>query len=398
MAGLHAFTQTQIGRPITQYGPLATYWLLGPAPAFPANLLDGYVTDGRTRLESHSWAAFGEVTWRLAETVSLTGGLRYTREDKSGTFVSTVSGGATPATTALLNSKLSILRPQSYQAEATDDDLSGRIVASWEVTPRVMLYASHARAGKSGGVNMSGLPLDGANQPALNTAVIRPEKNAAFEVGVKSRLLGDRLILNVDVFQTTIRDFQTNVVDSGPGALRGYLANIERVRVQGVELDSRAQVTSNLSLQASASWTDGRYLSYRNGPCPLERIGAATTICDLSGRSLSALPKTAWSLGADYFRAVGSDLSLFAHMDALGRTKVFGDPTGSRYTRLPGYTVVNARVGLRDRSGVEVSIWARNLFQAEYLQNVTVQAGNSGLIVGTPGDPRTLGMTLRASY
>lgn len=398
VAGFYAFAQTQIGRPITQYGPLATYWLLGPAPAFPANLLDGYLTDGRTRLEGHTYAVFGEATWRVSEVISLNGGLRYTREDKEGAFASAVSGGAAPSTQALLSSKLSILRPQSYRASVSDNDLSGRLVASWEVNPRAMLYASYARAGKSGGVNMSGLPLDATNQPALNTAVIRPEKNQAGEIGVKSNWLGGRVIVNLDAFQTTIRDFQTNVVDSGPGALRGYLANIERVRVKGVELDSRAQLTSSLTVQASASWTDGRYVSYKNGPCPLEKIGSATTVCDLSGKPLSALPKTAWSFGADYTRPLENGLSLFAHMDATGRTKVFGDPTDSQFTRLPAYEVVNARLGLRRASKWDLSIWARNLFDAEYLQNVTIQAGNSGLIVGTPGDPRTLGMTLRAQY
>ena len=40
-------------------------------------------------------------------------------------------------------------------------------------------------------------------------------------------------------------------------------------------------------------------------------------------------------------------------------------------------------------------MFARNLFDADYLQNVTVQAGNSGLIVGTPSDPLTVGATLR---
>ncbi|OXE37252.1 MAG: TonB-dependent receptor [Phenylobacterium zucineum] len=398
VTGLYAFTQIQIGRPVTRYGPLATYWLLGPSPAFPANLLDGYTTDGRTRLESHAYAAFGEVIWRLSDAVSLTGGLRYTHEDKAGTFASTVSGGATPTSSALLNSKLSILRPQSYRASVSDHDLSGRLMATWDMSPRVMLYASYAVAGKSGGVNMSGLPLDAANQPALNTAVIRPEKNAAWEIGIKSRLMDDQLVLNLVAFQTTIRDFQTNVVDNGPGALRGYLANIERVRVEGVELDSRARLTSHLTVQTAASWTEGRYLRYRNGPCPLERIGSAITVCDLSGRPLSALPKLAWSIGADYARPLEPDLSFFIHADALGRSGVFGDPTDSRYTWLPGYTVVNARIGLRKTSGLEISIWARNLFQAQYLQNVTVQAGNSGLIVGTPGDPRSLGMTLRASY
>jgi iron complex outermembrane receptor protein len=72
---------------------------------------------------------------------------------------------------------------------------------------------------------MSGLPLTAANQPALATAVIRPEKNTTFEAGLKSQLLSNTLRLNADVFQTDVRNFQTNIVDSSPGALRGYLAD-----------------------------------------------------------------------------------------------------------------------------------------------------------------------------
>jgi iron complex outermembrane recepter protein len=35
---------------------------------------------------------------------------------------------------------------------------------------------------------------------------------------------------------------------------------------------------------------------------------------------------------------------------------------------------------------------------ADYIQNLTVQAGNSGLVVGTPGEPRLFGLTIRATY
>jgi iron complex outermembrane receptor protein len=35
---------------------------------------------------------------------------------------------------------------------------------------------------------------------------------------------------------------------------------------------------------------------------------------------------------------------------------------------------------------------------ADYIQNLTIQAGNSGLILGSPSDPRTYGATLRARY
>jgi iron complex outermembrane receptor protein len=43
-------------------------------------------------------------------------------------------------------------------------------------------------------------------------------------------------------------------------------------------------------------------------------------------------------------------------------------------------------------------VWAKNLFDKNYIQNLTVQAGNSGLVVGTPSDPRTVGLIVRVRY
>ncbi|MDB5448781.1 MAG: TonB-dependent receptor [Phenylobacterium sp.] len=400
VAGLYAFTQTIKGRPISGFGPLATYWLLGPPPAFPANLLDGYASDGQTRFRSNSYAVFGEVTWRLTDRFNLTGGLRYTWEDKNGQYAMTVSGGA-PATGALLTSKLSILRPQAYSASTRDGSLSGRVVAAYDLAKRVMAYASYAKASKSGGINMSGLPLDAANNPALATAVVRPERNTSYELGVKSTLFAGRLRLNADVYETTVRDFQANVVDTAAGALRGYLANIDKVRVLGLEVDGDFVINQHLSGRFALARTDGRAVSYKNGPCPLELTGAATTVCDLSGQPLPTLPKFAWSVGGEYRR----DLTLrrlagqgYLHADFVARTHVFGDSPDSRYTLIEGYRLVNAALGFRSNGGWEAAVWVRNLFDQNYLQNVTVQTGSSGLVIGTPSDPRTFGVTLRARY
>jgi iron complex outermembrane receptor protein len=68
----------------------------------------------------------------------------------------------------------------------------------------------------------------------------------------------------------------------------------------------------------------------------------------------------------------------------------------SRFTLIKGYNLTNASIGYRLNAGFEVSVFARNLFNKDYIQNVTIQAGNSGLILGTPSDPRTVGVTLRA--
>ena len=66
--------------------------------------------------------------------------------------------------------------------------------------------------------------------------------------------------------------------------------------------------------------------------------------------------------------------------------EVYGDPADSQATLMDGYTVVNASVGFRQKNGPwEAVLWARNLMDREYIQNMTIQAGNSGLVVGTPG-------------
>jgi len=396
VAGLYWFMQRITGAPITAYGPQAAFWLLGPT--VPGNLLDGYRSDGSTKFTSSSYAAFGEATWHVTDALSVTGGIRYTYEDKYGSFASTVSGGLATTNPTLLSAQLSILRPQSYTAAVSDGSPSGRASLSYRLTDEIMAYATYARGSKSGGINMSGLPLNPSNLPALSTAAIKPEQNTTMEAGLKTRLLADHLLFNIDGFDTVVNDFQANVVDTGPGALRGYLANIEEVHVRGVEMDGNFVVDDRLSGHLSASWTEGKYDSYKNGPCPLELIASSTTVCDLSGRPLSALPRWALSAGGEYAHPVTIlDFAgqAYLHGELSYRSSSYGDPSDSRYTLMPGYSLVNMSLGLRDNQQWDISVWARNLFNQQYLQNVTVQAGNSGLVVGTPADPRMVGVALR---
>jgi iron complex outermembrane receptor protein len=220
-------------------------------------------------------------------------------------------------------------------------------------------------------------------------------------LGVKTNFFGRKLLLNVDVFTTTVHDFQANVVDTGPGALRGYLANIEKVRVKGAEIDSAFLMASHLSGHVAAAYTDGKYVSYRNGPCPIELIGNATTVCDLSGKRLSSTPRWAGSVGAEYvlpLSVAGIDGDAYLDSEVATRSWIYGDASDSQYTAIDGYTLVNARLGFRTSKGWDVALWARNLFDRNYLQNVTVQAGNSGLIAGTPGEQRLVGLMVRATF
>ncbi|MFZ4109329.1 MAG: TonB-dependent receptor [Polymorphobacter sp.] len=403
LAGLYWFHQVLTGSPNSVYGPYGAPWLIGPttganATPVPTNLIDGYGQTGETRFAINSYAAFAEANWRVLPTVTLTGGLRYTFENKTGNYSTQVSGGPATTNPALINARLGVLRPQTYAARDRDGSLSGRANIAWQPTDDMMLYASFARGFKSGGINMSGLPLDANNQPALATAVVRPERNTTWEAGIKSTLLERRLTINLAAYRTTVRDFQATVVDSSQTvALRGYLSNIPEVRVQGIEADAALRI-GNLTLVGALAYGDGVYTDYPAGPCPLERQSAATAACDLTGQRLAGLPRWSQTLSADYALAV-ADGAVFLHADSNWRSGYSGDPTLSSFTWIKGYNLTNASLGYRreDASGKgwEIAIFARNLLNTDYIQNLTIQAGNSGLILGTPSDPRTVGITFR---
>lgn len=401
MAGLYYFHQTIVGHPISIYGPLATYWLLPASATRKSALLDGYQSNGTTDFRTNSYAAFAELTWHVTPRLAATGGVRYTYENKDGSYNLSTFGGVAPTTT-LQTDQQSILRAQNYTAHIGDGSASGRGNLSYKLDDSVMLYASYARGEKSGGINMSGLPVypagvtgHAAGDPILSTGTVRPERNTTYEAGFKTTLAGGAVTFNANGFYTRVRDFQANVVDNAAViALRGYLANIPLVTVKGAEFDASARIGSHFTLRAVGSYADGRYASYPAAPCPIEATGSTTMACDLTGKGLPGLPKWSGSIGGEYtMPAHSGELSLRA--DAFARTKVFGDATDSAFTVIPGYTLVNASLGYRSNNGWEIALFVRNLFDSTYLQNVTVQAGSSGLIVGTPSDPRMAGVTLR---
>jgi iron complex outermembrane receptor protein len=249
---------------------------------------------------------------------------------------------------------------------------------------------------------MSGLPVypsgvvgHANGDPILSTAVIRPERNFTWEAGIKSQWLGGKATLNLAAYSTVVHDFQANVVDNAAVvALRSYLANIPRVTVRGLEADGQWQVAPWFALRGSLAYADGRYASYPAGPCPIELTGSSTASCNLTGKSLPGLPEWNASLGGEVTHNL-SGAQIYARADATFRSMVYGEATDSAYTTIAGYTLINAAAGVRIGQRWNVEVFARNLTRANYLQNVTVQAGNSGLIVGTPSDPRMFGVTLR---
>jgi iron complex outermembrane receptor protein len=91
------------------------------------------------------------------------------------------------------------------------------------------------------------------------------------------------------------------------------------------------------------------------------------------------------------------DGELFAAVDTSYRSAFSSSPSASKYLVVDGYSLVNLRLGFRDATGWSVFFWARNLFDQNYYELLAAAPGNTGLYVGQPGDPRTLGVTLKVA-
>jgi iron complex outermembrane receptor protein len=394
VAGLYYFRQKIDARPTAQYGADAANWLLAGTGS-PANLLDGYRADGDAHSDTKSVAAFAQATWNIGSRLHLTPGLRYTYEDKSGSFDQTASGGhPRPGNNSDTNNLNSIARNQSYAAHFTDGSVSGQANFAYNLTDDILAYVTYSRGYKSGGINLAGIPVDASGNPFVTTAVIKPENVTSYEIGLKNQFFDKRLTLNVDTFDTEVKNYQVNVVDSGPGALRGYLANIKSVRSRGFEFDSSLTVTENFSGYLSGAFTEGQYLSFPNAPCPLELIKDSTTFCDLSGRPLPGLPRWSLSGGAEFRQPLGEDTA-YVGIDASYRSSTYSDASDSKYLVIKGYSLINLRAGLIMSGGWEFSAWLKNLFDQHYFQYMSAQPGNSGAVFALPGDPRTFGVTAR---
>src|SRR3546814_5939607 len=82
----------------------------------------------------------------------------------------------------------------------------------------------------SSDVCSSDLPIEAAGQ-------IKPESINHYEAGIKTQFWDGKATLNLSAFRTDIRDFQATVTNGQFGVLRGFLANAEKVRSQGIEAD-----------------------------------------------------------------------------------------------------------------------------------------------------------------
>ena len=424
--GAFGFYQTVRTQGTEQLGPAASRWLINPSNALSNDpgVLNGLTAFNDIRLDNASAALFGQIAWKVTDRLTVQPGFRINYDKKDGLYERRVFTGAgseltfaTPGTAA--TAQRDALTPQRFEPSFSAWNFSYDFNVNYKVTDDVLVYATYAKSFKSGGINLNGVPNDSAGNPLVQVGSVKPESVNHFELGVKSQFWDRRVTFNLSAFHTTISDFQALVNSGAVSTTRGYLANAEKVRTQGLEAEFSVRPSERFNLYFNGSYTDAKYVKFAGAPCPPELSGGTAAAgnqvpgaagvpgalspvsCDISGQTLPGVSKWALSYGAEYnipSRLFGKEGQFYLGVDGSYRSRFSSNPSPSDYTWIDGYSLTNLRAGFRTAGGFDVYSWVRNAVDTQYLELLQVAPGSTGLIVGTPGDPRTYGLTIKAQF
>jgi iron complex outermembrane receptor protein len=195
----------------------------------------------------NSYAVFGETYYNLTGNLKLTGGIRWTDDQKN--FVDIPS----ELLTAGYGYPVSGAVNQSWQR------FTGRTVLDWtpqlDFTDQTLVYASYAHGYKAGGANPPGAELLQFGDVGVSTPIhpltFKPEYIEAFELGAKNTLLDNTLTLNGDIFYYNYTGYQiSEIVD------RTAINNNYNAHVEGAEVEANWEPLPGLKFNFAGGWED----------------------------------------------------------------------------------------------------------------------------------------------
>ena len=328
--------------------------------------LPGFQTIGNQyRQRTESQAGYLHAEWTFAPKWTLISGARFTNEhkvfDQATTFL--IANGA----------KADVFPPVSNPYSA--HNISGKLGLNYKVLPQTLIYGSVSRGYKSGGFQ---------GQLTFDPTALKPfrdETVLAYEIGVKSRTLGNSLQLNAAVFDYDYRDaqFYGPLFNSPVGVLFG-ITNVGNARVRGAEADAWWRAAAGLDVRFGVGTLDTRIVK--------SVVAGVTT-----GSELPDAPKLTLNGSIRYQWPVGN--SLRADMTVSGNYQshlAFDVVRNPPQALAGGYFLGDAELGLGTEDGHwRVWLWGKNLLDRLYETQAIFSSVGWGYSYGAP---RTYGINV----
>jgi outer membrane receptor protein involved in Fe transport len=339
------------------------------------------ITAGQGLFEDDTTVSgFGALTIRPFTRFRLNLGGRYTSVSKeahrNGRFVFGTAVNADPATFVLLPgasqdalTALVGLDPFDFpHPKRTDTKFMPSVGVQYDLTDRVMTYATFSTGFKAGGYSSAARALD-----------FDPETVKNYEVGVKSKVFGGRAIINADLFRGDYSNLQETAIVSGPNGINvSVINNAAASRSQGVELGASFRLVPDVSLSSDLAYLDSKYLDYPNGACTIEGNLTSGCVQDMSGKRRAFSPQWSGNVALDVVVPF-SGYEFIAQPSVYFSSSYFELSTADPLLKQDGYAKLDLRLAVRSPSqGWEIALIGKNLTDQ-------TTSGFRALVTGAPG-------------
>ncbi|MBI1392986.1 MAG: TonB-dependent receptor [Alphaproteobacteria bacterium] len=381
-------------------------------------------------VDTKTWSIFGDFTFDLTETISISAGGRYTEDERSMDLLRQryFSAGFSPAFGGP-NRPPSII-DADLDTTATFTDFSPRASVSWEPTDEHTLYASYSQGFKGGsfdprcGANAAP-DLDGDGQTGATDVDdqiafcrFEPEEIDTYEIGWKSNLFGGRWTNNLALFYSDYKDVQV------PGSIgidadndgiaetfAGVTTNAAEATLYGLELEGVAILAEDFA-RGGDSFSYQYALGYINAQFDefIGRTGsniADSIVVFQNTPSITAFSRLTYSTPTNFLEHQG-DLSIYGSVSYRSRTNQFS-------YEIPAldqdqFALLNAGVyWTSSDGGLKLSLHGTNLTNQRYIVagydfvTSVPELGNnplglSGVQTAFYGDPRRFMGTIEVKF
>jgi outer membrane receptor protein involved in Fe transport len=282
---------------------------------------------------------------------------------------------------------------------------TGNVTLRWTPilteTAALEVHTGYSRGWKTGHFNASLTINPGDNQQQTDEfesalTPVKPETMHAFELGFKSELLKQRVVLEAAFFRYWYRDMQVFDLVNEPNSVPTQQLLSADARILGVEANITVLPVEGLELGLGMNWLDSTFedffVSKREAG---GRNNRSTRTFDYSGNPTIAAPRWTVNGFAVYDIPLGRWGSLTPRFDYNYKSQTFLDPQGLDLIAQPEYWLFDARLSyFTPDERVEFAFWITNISDQEFLVDVFDVSREFSTILQVWGEPRMFGATV----
>jgi iron complex outermembrane recepter protein len=383
---------------------------------------------------TRSYAAFARLTAKLTDRFRVTGGIRYTDDNKTmdgaaDTILQICPGPSTvtcpnapliPITdrpdqlpfavparggaplpvlvNGVATGAITVRSPAVVVAASSTNRLTFRAAVEYDIADRSLLYMSFENGYRSGGFSL-----------ANGRTTFEPEYINAYTIGSKNRFFDNRLQLNIEAFYWKYRNQQiAHFGLDGNGNNAFFTENVGRSTIKGIEVDTEIAVSDNTRLRGTVQYLEATFDDFRyNIPLNASPVvgcafapnptDARFTTINCSGKPAYQSPKWVIQLGGEQTIPLG-DHKLVLAVDTQYKTTRYVAFEYLPSQLAPAFWQTNASITFAQADNRwSVSAFVRNL---ENYRDVTSGTlfGPGNYVALRPGAPRTYGVRVAAKF